>query len=187
MSAISYGLTGYYSRACAAECPLYFTEAILKGGSNNGVTFIYAFANYSVHLSKDAFVNSNSDPHAEAMQRLLHDSEMCVRTLEQEVDNLQREINGLRHQLGHSMENLSKVPVESAGGESDAQSEGRIAQFREKNRRLREQIREQEQQNRILLQLRRFVTASFECNNANAVTAVGDDTIADRISTHHLR
>jgi len=113
--------------------------------------------------------SSQTDPHAESMERLLRDSDMCIRTLEQEVENLQSEINALRDQLRNSMESIARVTIESPEGEFDAETEIRIEQFQEQNQRLRERIRDHEQQLKLSQQIRGFLGGSYDCNSANAV------------------
>jgi len=113
--------------------------------------------------------DTDTDAQSDSLQRILRDSEMCVQTLEQEIENLQSEIIGLRDQLRDSMDSLAKITVESPDSAPDAQLDARIEQFREQNQRLRERIREHEQQIRISQQIRGFIAGSFDCNNANAV------------------
>jgi len=111
----------------------------------------------------------DTDVQSDSLQRLLRDSEMCVQTLEQEIENLQGEIVALRDQLRGSLDTLAKITMESPESPPDAQSEARIEQFREQNQRLRERIREHEQQHRISQQIRGFIAGSSDCNSANAV------------------
>lgn len=113
--------------------------------------------------------NTSTDPQMEALQRLVRDSEMCVRTLEQEVENLQNEICALRDQLTGSMDSLAKMSIEDPCRPADEEANLRLEQFREQNQRLRDRLREQEQQNRISQQIRGFLVSSFECNSVNAM------------------
>jgi hypothetical protein len=112
--------------------------------------------------------NAQADPQMDALQRLMRDSEMCVKTLEQEVENLQNEIYTLRDQLKASIASLSKMTVDVPSGSPDEHVDVRLEQFREQNQRLRDRLREQEQQNRISQQIRGFIVGSFDCNNVNA-------------------
>jgi hypothetical protein len=112
---------------------------------------------------------TQTDPEMEALHRLVRDAEMCVKTLEQEVENLQNEIYSLREQLKLSMDNLAKMTIEASADTNDEHIDVRLEQFREQNQRLRDRLREQEKQNRIGQQLRSFIVESFDCNSANAV------------------